>query len=316
MTRRDEWIKLTAILVLICIFSCKERKFETNLEVALTPLPSQGPTLIPKIKIEVTPSASPKAETPLPKYTSVLENLKVEDIEYASKRVEKILKDYDVKKPFVPELKKIEELGLSAVPRLIDFYKAQNEKWEKRWVSAMAIGTLRSKESKEALIQGLEDDLSLIRSAAFIALRHYPDDDVIDKIHKIFKKEKSIAVKVHAIDTLTYIRDPKSIQVIASNLNDPNNFYRGRNLWIRNVIATALGKFNNREAIPYLIEILNKKDSAIYRETLDSLKAIITESKPGEKIPKDLNKEDIRKWWLSWWDKHKKDYLTVKEDLN
>ena len=74
---------------------------------------------------------------------------------------------------------------------------------------------------------------------------------------------------------MSEIGEPRSVRVLISGLTAPDNYYKGKTLWIRNSIVTALGKMKKKEAVPHLMELLEKKDKALYADTLKSLANIV-----------------------------------------
>ena len=172
--------------------------------------------------------------------------------------------DAEKKENFSGELSNIEDLGVSAFPELKRIFTDKREKWKRRYASAISLSRLRYEESKKLLLSGLKDELSVIRVASILALKRFPHDDVIDGLHRVFKKDRGMIVRSAAANALGEIADPKSIPVLAAGLNDKKNFYKGRNLWIRKDIVNALGKFKSKEPVPCLIDILCKKDTELY----------------------------------------------------
>lgn len=230
------------------------------------------------------------------------------EIKEAGKKVDKIIDDLESKEEFSKELQQLEALGKPASPRLAQYFADTKVEWQKRWLAAMGLGRTRGPGAKNALLKGLDDKLSVMKMASAIALKHYPDSDVVDKLHEVFKNDKGMLVRNTIIDTLVEIGDPRSVTVLASGLTNDENFYRGRNLWIRNNIVYAMGKFKDKKAVPHLIEILNKNDESLRDIALKSLEYIV-EPSGQEEIASLSEKKKKVKWWLSWWDKNKRDYL-------
>ncbi len=227
----------------------------------------------------------------------------------AEKKVDFVLKS--VKKnqeDFTKELSTLSGLGFAACKKLRTAVKNPKLPWKKRWLSAMALGRIGGDYSRFTLLEVLEDESSLVKMAACIALKNFKDEEVVEELHRVFLEDKGMLVRNTIIDTLVKIGNPKSIPILAAGLDNSQNYYRGKNLWIRNNIVYALGKLKNKKAVPHLIDILNKKDSKLYDITLKSLVYIV---EPKEESLKDdkVSPDEKIKWWLSWWDRNKKDFL-------
>jgi len=230
------------------------------------------------------------------------------EISRANVSVDEILNAATKKEDYGNELDAIDKLGYAAYSRLTDIFMDPKQKWEKRWISAMAIGRMWTLESRMTLLHGLKDPFSTVRMSSLIALKKFPDDMVIDRIHDVFLNDRSMFVRNTATEVLSEIRDPRSIEVLVSGLKNEHNLYRGKNLWIRNNIVKALGKYKNKKVIPHLINILSDNETSLFTDALNSLETINRDN--GDMLLiKDEEASSKVKWWLAWWERHKKDYL-------
>jgi hypothetical protein len=269
---------------------------QTTPQAAL--LPVYGPEK-PQSLQETTPTITST--------TILIEPYPQAEIEEATKKIDTIFATMKKKDDYSQELSSIEDAGKAASPKLKQIFADSRIEWHKRWMAAMGLGRLRGAGAKESLLAGLKDELSVIRMAAITALKRFPEDDVVVALHEAFQKDNSMLVRNTALEILTEIRDPKSVSVLAQGLSSIDNFYKGRNLWIRNNIVNSLGKFKSKETVPILIDILNKKDLELYEAAFNSLGSLVT-LQPDEEPLKVADADKKLAWWLAWWEKHKSEY--------
>jgi hypothetical protein len=145
--------------------------------------PPPSPTEVPKKEEEVSPTPFPTQSDTHPSAMPRFEKKLDPQISSASLRVDQIAKRVEKSDDFSEELRDVEDLGIWALPRLEEIFKDAKENWKKRYFSAIAMGRLGGSETKKSLVRGSRDPLSVVRMASIIALKRFPDEDVIDLLN-------------------------------------------------------------------------------------------------------------------------------------
>lgn len=320
-----KYLKFCVVLLMLLFSACDGPKFDffglfKKKEVVMsvpvvtpsvTPTPMETMTVTPSPSPSPTPVASPSpsytpSEERLPSISSLIKTLPKPEIDKAGNIVRSNIERSEKKENFSGELLAIEDLGASAFPELKKIFTDKREKWKRRYASAIALSRLRYEESKKLLLSGLNDDLSVIRVASILALKRFPHKDVIDGLHRVFKKDSGMIVRSSAANVLGEIADPRSIQILSAGLSDKRNFYKGRGLWIRKDIVNALGRFKSGGTVPLLVDILSRKEKDLFEPAVRSLENIVNPVSTSEPFLKSLDQKV--KWWLSWWEANKDGY--------
>ena len=201
------------------------------------------------------------------------------------------------------------ELEAAAVPRLSTTLRDSNAKYDHRWVSARALGKIGGKDALKTLrTTAAEDKFSMMRLAAIHGLKDQNDPANYDVFVKALKDD-AMVVRSAAADALGHLGDPRAVTPLVDALNREDNFYRGRSLWVRRHIVSALGKIESRAAVSVLIQTLDDADHTVGTAAVASLEQVtkvsfrVPAANPQERLARTAPK------WKSWWEENKKDYL-------
>ena len=201
------------------------------------------------------------------------------------------------------------DLDQAAVPRLAMVLEDSDAKYDHRWVAARALGKIGGKKAVKALRRTLaEEKFSMMRLAAVHGLKDLRDPDSFDVFVKALGDD-AMVVRSAAADALGHLGDPRGVQPLIEALNREDNFYRGRSLWVRRHIVTALGKIESRSAVSVLIETLDDADRSVGTAAVESLEQV---TKVSFRVPASNRMEWLSRTtpkWKSWWEENKKDYL-------
>ena len=201
------------------------------------------------------------------------------------------------------------ELDQAAVIRLSQVLRNANAKYDHRWVAARALGKIGGKDATKTLRAVIaEDKFSMMRLAAIHGLKDMNDP----KSYEVFVKaltDDAMVVRSAAADALGTLGDPRAVGPLVDALNKEDNFYRGRSLWVRRHIVSALGKIESRSAVSTLIQTLDDADHTVGVAAVASLEQV---TKVSFRVPAKDSQERLARTapkWKSWWEENKKDYL-------
>lgn len=201
------------------------------------------------------------------------------------------------------------ELEKAAVPRLSAILKNPNGQYDQRWVSARALGRIGGKDSIKTLRSTLaEDKFSMMRLAAIQGLKDSNDAGSFDAFVTALNDD-AMVVRSGAADALGALGDPRAVAPLIAALNREDNFYRGRSLWVRRHIVSALGRIDSRSAVATLIQTLDDADRSVGTAAVTSLELV---TKVSFRVPAANQQEWLARTapkWKSWWEENKKDYL-------
>lgn len=212
-------------------------------------------------------------------------------------QVQTIVQKAAKKQDFASELKQITKIKPTPVTELVTIYQDGNRAWKERWFAGVALSKFQTNQSKEALLKGAKDPLSIIRSAAMQSLAVYGDDDATNKALQDGLNDSSLLVRDAAVTSLGKIRDRNAVDQLGKELFNQRNYYRGEPLFaIRENIIQALGDIGSMKGIDPLMKIFEK-------ESNPKLQGLVCNSL--EKIVKpEVSKKELSKcpdYWLSWY---------------
>lgn len=204
---------------------------------------------------------------------------------------------------------RILEIDAAAVPRLSAVLKDANAKYDHRWVSARALGKIGGKDAVAMLRStATGDKFSMMRLAAIHGLKDLNDPASYDVFLKALQDD-AMVVRSAAAQALGQLGDPRAVTPLVQALNREDNFYRGRSLWVRRHIVSALGKIESRAAVSVLIMTLDDADHTVGAAAVASLEQV---TKVSFRVPAANSQERLARTapkWKSWWEENKKDYL-------
>ncbi len=212
-------------------------------------------------------------------------------------QVQTIVQKAAKKQDFAPELKQITKIKPAPVTELVTIYQDGNRAWKERWFAGVALSKFQTTQSKEALLKGAKDPLSIIRSAAMQSLAVYGDDDATNKALQEGLNDTSLLVRDAAVTSLGKIRDRNAVEQLGKELFNQRNYYRGEPLFaIRENIIQALGDIGSMKGIDPLMKVFQQ-------ESNPKLQGMVCNSL--EKIVKpEVSKKELSKcpdYWLSWY---------------
>lgn len=213
-----------------------------------------------------------------------------------SPEVQTLVQKAAKKQDFSKELKQITKLKTSPTPSLVAVFKDANRPWQERWFSAMALSKFPTDDAKQVLIQGSKDTLSIIRSVSVQALAVF-DDEVAGKAILESLGDSSLLVRDSAVKALGKIKDRNAVDLLARELFDQHNYYRGQPIFgIRENIIEAMGNIGSMKAVDPLMKIFQGEGNAKLKVmACSSLEKIV---KP-ESTKKEISQ--CPEFWISWY---------------
>jgi len=200
--------------------------------------------------------------------------------------VQKVLCKCDKHSISQEEFNKLVELGSSGIDPLIKAATDNAENTNSRWIATRAVGKIGQNiysdmaDSKRAakkesenykkiqnfLLTMLTDPSPLQKIAASTALGDIGDQSCVDSLINLLEQNPPVLVKASVVDSLGILKNEKAVAPLEKQLYAKENFHRGKSLWVRVHVISALGQIQG----PQVIEILQKasldKDKEVSEE--------------------------------------------------
>ncbi|MDP7035618.1 MAG: HEAT repeat domain-containing protein [Planctomycetota bacterium] len=119
-----------------------------------------------------------------------------------------------------------------------------------------ALGRFGNREAEKKLLSMLQSPLEEERIEVVRALDHCPRD--IGYLLRLLESESSIDVQIAAVRSLGRLENPQAVRPLVSRLQDPH---------LKFFCADALGKLGAPEAIPPLLDLIERETNSLIRRT-------------------------------------------------
>ena len=200
--------------------------------------------------------------------------------------IQKILSKCDKNSISQEEFNQLVELSSSGIDPLIKVATDNSQGQNSRWIATRALGKIgeniykemaRSKRAakKESdsynkihkfLLTMLEDPSPFQKIASATALGNIGDQCCVDSLVVLLNQNQPILVRASVIDSLGKLRSEKAITPLEKQLYAQENFHKGKSLWIRVHIVTALGQIQDPQVIEILQKASSDKDKTVSEE--------------------------------------------------
>ncbi len=214
-----------------------------------------------------------------------------------SSHIEAVLAEVLKVKDYGLQLREVQALGQSAVPKLRKVLFDQSRRWEQRWFCAMALAKIGGDESLAAVRSAMSDPLFLVRLAAVKAAVLARDRSALPLIRKLASSDEAMVVRSAAVDALAAFGDRGAASRLAGMLFDRINFYNNNSLPVRRRIVVALGVLGGVAEVPALIRELKRGDVATQKDVLAALELIAGRNSFNTSPPVSGGREE----WVAWW---------------
>ena len=184
-----------------------------------------------------------------------------------------------------------QQYGGSAIKPLIDIANDDKNSDETRWASIFGLARLAGKESVGMLSKFMNNTSWMIRDAALKAAAALNARELKLHIERRLKDD-ALIVRTTAVQTISHLKLKDSAPRLVEALFDPNNFNKGKALWIHKHILNTLKEFHYTAASPRLADLLQKTQD----ETLQAHVVKTLESLTGRSFPNKPIQEQIYLW--------------------
>jgi len=209
--------------------------------------------------------------------------------------IQSIVEKAAKKKDFSAEIKQITKMKEKPIAPLIAIFQDGNRHWKERWFAGRALSKFQTDETKQVLIKGSKDTLSIIRSASVEALTAYDDADsnkaILDAMN-----DPSLIVRFSVVKSLAKTKDRNAVDALGKELFEQRNNYRGQPLFegMREDIIIALGEIGSMKGIDPLMKVFqNDSNPKIQKLACNSLEKIV-------KTDDKKSRSDCPDFWLTW----------------
>jgi|JI10StandDraft_1071094.scaffolds.fasta_scaffold58448_3 HEAT repeat protein len=216
--------------------------------------------------------------------------------------IQSIVEKAGKKKDFSAEMKQITSMKEKPIAALTAIFQDGDRLWKERWFAGMALSKFPNEETKQVLIKGSKDTLSIMRSVSVQALAVYDEKDSNKAIADCLN-DTSLLVRDSAVKSLGKIKDRNAVEQLGKELFEQRNYYRGEALFeIRENIILALGDIGSMKAVDPLMKVFQSESPKLQNLACNSLEKIV---KPEDLQSKKIGTAKCPDYWLSWYQQNK-----------
>ena len=235
----------------------------------------RSPSLLHK---KSNPSLSETSAILPPLAKGVLKNSKLKPISSSKtkcskkqqRRVQKILISLKL-----DSLKKNPKLAISCLKNMA-FSKQKSMRL--RWKALTSMVKLSPKLAYPHLRRALLSPVWFMRNAGLISLEQYKPKEALSWANR-FLYDPSLVVRTVAVNIIKKHGNRAFKERLKHALNAPQNFYKGKSLWIRHHIVSTLAQFATPDEIHFFSQLLNDQDQRLHTPAILALKSIDKQSK-------------------------------------
>jgi len=166
-----------------------------------------------------------------------------------------------------------------------------------RWRALTSMAILRGKKSLPELIRAVELPAWFMRNAALIGMQRADLNEAKRWARKLLD-DKALIVRSAAVRNIKKLNDRRSSTKLWQTLNNKNNYYNGRSLFIRRQIVETLGQLSRHGEEKKFIKILYDTDPRLYAPAIAALERL-TGHQFGKKNEPIQYKSIYWKQWAS-----------------
>lgn len=184
--------------------------------------------------------------------------------------------------------------GAQNIEPLAALYLNRREDTRIRWIAGRALGRLYSRRSVEVLQAGFRDPVAMVRLAAIKGAQDMGDRVFLSDLVTALD-DKAAVVRAGALDALAGLGTQAEVSAVIAQLQAPQNFNRGKGIFVRPHAVTTLGRLGGPEATQALIEALEDRDP----ETQEAARKALLQLSGRSGSPSGNGSE--RERWQRWW---------------
>lgn len=178
------------------------------------------------------------------------------------------------------------DFGTSAVPSLLKIARsAKLASDSERYVAVMGAARLGGKPVASMLIPLLRDSSWMVRNGSLRALTALQAKDASPEILNLIN-DPALVVRLEAIDAISALKPKGASAALVSAVYAPQNYHGGRAQWAPQRALAGLRRLHATEAVPSLINLLDRShDAALMKELFETLTALTGKSiKPTAQV--------------------------------
>lgn len=181
-----------------------------------------------------------------------------------------------------------QQYGGNAIKPLMEIANDEKNSDETRWASIFGLARLAGKESIGILSKFMGNASWMLRDAALKAAAALNARELKSHIERRLKDE-ALIVRTTAVQTISHLKLKESAPRLVEALFDPNNFNKGKALWIHKHILNTLKEFHYTAAAPKLADLLQKtEDEKLQVQVVQALESLTGRSFPNKPIQEQI----------------------------
>ena len=170
--------------------------------------------------------------------------------------------------------------GTAAVDPLLRIAKNASKEETKRYVALMGAAKLGGASLSSEIETFLQDSSWMLRSAALRLIAGFGNPSAGQAALPLLH-DKALVVRAEAVETIRILKPAGSARALLSTLNDPENYHRGKALWVPQKALRALASMHASEVTSEIQAFLRSKQTQkdpelkeLTQKTLSSLNTL------------------------------------------
>ena len=150
---------------------------------------------------------------------------------------------------------------------------SKEEPMRLRWMAITSMIKLDHKTAYSHLRRALLSPVWFMRNAGLISLEQYKPKEALAWANRLLY-DPSLVVRTVAVNIIKKHGDKAFKARLKQALNAPQNFYKGKSLWIRHHIVSTLAQFATPDEIHFFTKLLDDQDQRLHTPAALALKSI------------------------------------------
>ena len=186
--------------------------------------------------------------------------------------------------------------GPQGYRNLRDIMFDDKQTMEARWRSVTAIGIIGGADSVPELERALQSKEWYLRNAGLLAIMKVDRKKAI-KWSRALLSDRAMVVRAAAVDALSELKDPSSVNLLWTKLNAKENFKGKQSLFIRRRIIETLAQLDGTGREAKFVSVLADSDESLHAPAIHALERITAKTMGEPQEPVKFKKAHWQRWW-------------------
>ncbi len=171
-----------------------------------------------------------------------------------------------------------------------------------RWKALTSLARLYPQKSLSLVQRALRSSPWFLKNAGLIAMEIIDPEQALTWAEH-FLNARSLVVRTAAVDMIKRHGAKRYKARLLAKLNAPDSFYRGKSLWIRSHIVSALSVLSEPGEEKLFISFLDDPDERLHIQAILALEKLTGRSFRSSSQGPELVASAQKNKWMDWWAK-------------